>query len=389
MMEKQNTKIIVVGGNHVNTLGLIRSLGKNGYPIVLLLEHCRLDWCNLRFSKYISKMYYMDVLEDILSILHKDYWDEESKPVVLCASDASICFLDQHYDELKEHFFIFNINGQQGMINHYMNKWNTFPIAKKSGFSVIKSCRVRTLGDIPADIHYPCLIKGNSSISSLKTDMFKCESEEELRGNFHEGVDLLLQEYIEKDYEIDVVGFAYNHGQDTIVAGAVRKIRDDLQRQSVYIRLDDINDYPKQVRESISLFMKEIKYDGIFSIELLCKGNRFYFLEINLRNDGNGYLYTAAGANYPLCWVKYCQGTLTQEYAKSMRVKHPYYLMQFIDIYNVFEGKVGFLKWLYQGFTANAYYTLDLSDPKPFLYSAMVRITHFCKKLLRHLRIVR
>ena len=167
MMEKSDTKVIVIGGNHVNTLGLIRSLGKNGYPVVLLLEHCRLDWCNLRFSKYIYKKYYMEVLEDILSILRKDYWNEESKPVILCASDASICFMDRHYDELKEHFFIFNINGKQGMINHFMNKWETFPIAERSGFSVIKSCRVRTLEDIPSDVRFPCLIKGNNSISSV------------------------------------------------------------------------------------------------------------------------------------------------------------------------------------------------------------------------------
>ncbi len=384
-----DNKIIIVGGSHHNTLGLIRSLGKQGYPITVLLEHCRLDWCSLRFSRYITKLYHMDELEDILDILHKDYWDEASKPIILCSSDASICFLDSHYDELKDHFFIFNINGRQGMVNHFMHKWNTFPIAEKSGFSVIRSCQAKTLADIPKDIHFPCMIKGNSSIASTKTDMSICANEEELKNNFHEGVDYLVQEYIDKDYEIDVVGFAYNHGQDTVLTGAVRKIRDEYYRQSVYIRLDDIDDYPKQVKESVSLFLKEIGYEGIFSIELLCKGNRFYFLEFNLRNDGNGYLYTAAGANYPLCWVKYCQGTLSKEYVKTIRIKHPYHLIQLGDFYNVIEGKVSFLKWCWQAVTADVYYTLDWKDPKPFIHAFMVAFKHFCKKILRRCGIIR
>lgn len=384
MKEKcTDNKIIVIGGSHYNTLGLIKSLGKNGYSIIVLLEHCKLEWCSLRFSKYISELYHLDSLDNALEILRKNYWNEPNKPIILCASDASICLLDNHYDDLKDRFFIFNVNEKQGMINHYMNKWNTFSIAEESGFSIIKSYHVTNKEDIPKNISFPCLIKGNSSITSLKTDMFRCENEEDLMNCFHEGVDYLLQEYIDKDYEIDVVGFAYNHGQDTIITGAVRKIRDDLQRQSVYIRLDDINDYPQQIKKSISVFIKKIKYEGIFSIELLCKDDKFYFLEINLRNDGNGYLYTAAGANYPLCWVKYCTRTLTEDYVESIRIKTPYLLIQLLDIYNVFEKKVSLLKWCWQAITANAYYVLDYQDPKPFIHMVAVSVKQVVKKILK------
>ena len=88
-------KIIVVGGNHPNTLGLIRSIGEKGLPVYLMLEPCStLDYCNLRFSKYITKMYLLKSEEEILTILLSDFKNEKEKPIILCGSDASISLLD-------------------------------------------------------------------------------------------------------------------------------------------------------------------------------------------------------------------------------------------------------------------------------------------------------
>lgn len=116
---RQN-KVIVIGGNHYNTLGLIRSVGEKGLPVFLFLEHQEsLANCNLRFSKYITKIYHLKDETDILKILKRDFDDEENKPVILCASDASVCLLDENYDELKDRFHFFNA-GRQGRINHFM-----------------------------------------------------------------------------------------------------------------------------------------------------------------------------------------------------------------------------------------------------------------------------
>lgn len=384
-MDTNKVKILVFGGSHYNTLGLIKSLGKQGYPIYVFLEHCDMSICSLKHSKYIEKLHHLTSLEDAIYILKNEYWNETVRPVILCASDASICYLDKHYEELKEKFCIFNSKRKQGEINRLMEKINTFPIAKRCGFSVIRTWRVNSKSQLPNDITFPCLIKGNSSVTSLKTDMAKCNNREDLEKHFHEGVDYLVQEYIEKDYEIDVVGFSYDQGKRTIVKGAVRKIRDDMQRQSVYIRLDDIKDYPLEITDSISMYIAEIEYEGVFSIELLAKDGKFYFLENNLRNDGNSYLYTVAGTNYPLCWVKYCTGTLDDNFVNGLTVKTPFLLMQMYDIYNMFEGKVSFLKWAKQACTADAYYVLDREDMKPFFHSVYISIRQLLKKIVRKL----
>ena len=108
---KDKKKVFVIGSNHLNTLGLIRSLGEGGYSVIVLLEQCDLRFCYLRFSKYIQKMYLLSSLEESLQILKKENLKSDSKSIILSGSDSSICFLDSHYEELREKFHIFNVNG--------------------------------------------------------------------------------------------------------------------------------------------------------------------------------------------------------------------------------------------------------------------------------------
>lgn len=374
-------KIIVFGGNHHNTLGLVRSMGENGFSVIVFLEPCNLNFCNLRFSKYIVKLHFLSTMNNALDVLRSEYWNEKDKPIILCGSDASISLLDAHYNKLKNHFFIFNINGQQGRINAMMNKLNTFPIAKKNGLSTIRTWQVSDIRNLPEDIIFPCLTKGINSNTSSKDDIFVCKNRKDLEICLRDGVDYIIQEYIEKDYEIDIVGFAYNHGKDIFVPGVVRKIRDEIHHQSDYIRLDDLSAYPLINIEIIRQFITDIGYEGIFSIEMIGKSEKLYFLEINMRNDGTGYLYTAAGVNYPLCWALYCTGKLTKEFLDSISVKTPYYLMQGNDIYNVFKGKISFYKWINQVLGAKAHFVLNLYDIKPFIYQVYSLFRQVLKKV--------
>ena len=121
-MVEKNSKVIVIGGNHHNTLGLIRSIGEKGLPVYVFLEHQEsLNTCNLRFSKYITKLYHLNDETEILTILRQDFSDRCHKSVILCASDTSVCFLNDHFDELSSQFLFFNA-GEQGRISHFMDK---------------------------------------------------------------------------------------------------------------------------------------------------------------------------------------------------------------------------------------------------------------------------
>ena len=217
--------------------------------------------------------------------------------------------------------------------------------------------------------------------------MYVCYSEKELLSNLRNGIDYIVQEYIEKDIELDFVGFAYNQGQNLYLPAVVRKLRDYMQRQSDYIQLDDIKNYPKRIMDAISKYVATVGFEGIFSIELMKKGDKFYFLEMNMRNDGTGYLYTKAGANYPLLWVLYCNGLILEKTLAACKVRTPFYLMQMDDVANVINGKVNPFIWLKQALTVDAYFTLNINDMLPFYMIVKIRFRQMIKKIWSKMKI--
>lgn len=380
--DKEKRTVIIFGANHWNTLGAIRSVGKMGIKVVLLLEPCNKSGCSLRFSKYISKVRYLQKLEEAISILQTEYTCAKVKPVIICTSDRAISLLDKHYEELKNRFSFFNIKGVGGGINHYQNKINTFPIAEKYGISLIKTWLVAGKDNLPDNIVFPCLTKGNNSTASSKSDMFVCHDMGELRGCMRDGVEYLVQEYIKRDYEVCIVGFSYNQGKNVYLPAAVRKIRDEMRRQTCYVRLDDISEYPGVNVEGIKKLIEEIGYEGIFSIELICKNGVYYLLELNWRNDACGYLYTAAGANYPYAWCLYNWGVLSDADIRKMKAKTPFYMMSEGDFDNMREGKVGLFAWLKDLMTADGYFQASLRDPLPTIYSLSTKTMRYLIKRL-------
>lgn len=375
-------KIIVFGVNIQNTLGLIRSIGEKGMRVILLLEPYPKGSCYVKYSKYLEKVHYLSSTEQGLEILQKEYWNEPEKPILLFGGDPPICLIDKYYDELKSKFFIFNA-GRSGRINFFMDKINTFPLAEKCGLSTIKTWYIKDIYDLPKDITFPCLIKGNNSTESTKMDMYICHNIEELKNRLRAGAEYLVQEYIEKEYEINAVGLSYNHGKDIFLPAVVRKIRDEIHRQSGYIRLDEVKNYPLLDVSAIQKFVAEIGYEGIFSVEFIYSNGKYHFLEINMRNDGCGYLYTAAGINYPYLWVLFNQGKLTKEVLDSVQYKTPYYLMHEDDIYNMFEGIVPIKQWFIECIKADAHFIMNWRDPMPFIVSTLIHVRQACKMVLR------
>ena len=373
-------QVIVFGGGSRNTMGVVRSLGIKGVPVLLLIRADPED-NSIQFSKYVNRVHFIKSLDDGLEFLRALCCNEKKKFIVFCTSDAAICLMDENYSELKDHFLFYNANGEQGRINYFMDKINTFPLAEESGFAAIKTWHITNVHDIPVDICYPCLTKGNNSTNCTKSEMHVCNDRNELSACLHEGVDYLVQEYIRKEYEINCIGFAYNHGRNVYVPAVVRKLRDEIGRQSVYIRLDDIRDYPDLDIASIYKLVKAIGYEGMFSVELIYSNKRYYFLEINLRSDDCCWLYTAAGINYPYLWVKYNNGTLSQDDIEAIEFQTPYYLMALHDVYNMIEGKVSCLRWIKECLTADTHFVLNCKDMCPFFVSARISIRQLFKKI--------
>lgn len=381
-------KVIVFGCDGNNALGLVRSLGQMGLFVVLLL--CGKERGCVGRSKYVKKIHFLPDFSAGIDILKGEYANEEERPIVFPAGDHEVAVLDANYNQLKDRFILFNAKHRQGGISYYLNKVKTFPLAERNGLNLIKTWVVNDISRLPCEITYPCIIKSNNCTIHNKEVMFVCENIDELNANLRQGVEYLIQEYIKREHELCIVGVSFNGGEDVYLPAVVRKIGDGLgPKQSTYIRLDDVHDYPKLDLKAIRSFVKELGYEGILSVEVLFSHEKYYFLEINLRNDGCCYLYTKAGINYPYLWTLNAVGKLNSSSLCEKRFRHPYYLMSLNYLFYLLERKISILRLVRDFLTVRAFYVLSLDDPMPFVFSLSARIIRVVRRKLKNIFAVR
>lgn len=194
--ELRKHTFIVIGYEHYNPLGVIRSLGENGIrPVVMILKS---SIAIASKSRYIDKFYSLESNEQAVEIILSEYTNEKYKPFVIPCDDNSTETIDRNYDRLIGKFFIPNA-GCQDRISKFMNKLTIMDLAEKHGLNIIPSWVVKK-GDIPDDIVFPVFTKPMTSYPNWKADYYICRNEEDLKAAYKniQGRELLLQQYITK-----------------------------------------------------------------------------------------------------------------------------------------------------------------------------------------------
>ena len=371
---------IVLGANHNNTLGLIWSLGEAGHNVTLLLYKQKNNYVSK--SKYIKKCYYIDAeADDTISCLIKISRELDSKPVVFVSSDNDAELLNNHIHELSP-FCVFEGNLTDSSINDYRDKDYGNELAKKCGFTLPNCWVVNNPQEINRlNLSFPIIIKANNSVHGGKAAMKKCEDYDDASAFIsslpNAYYPLQIQEFIEKDYEIMLLGCSLDGGNNVVCPIANRKIRQYPKptglvsySESLAVRHhDDLNDLANRVAR----YVREIGYTGLFSAEFLYKRGVYYFLEINLRNDGTSWLSTCSGYNLP-DMVSY--GLNGKYYPNNCSFQKKYYMNIVADFHYVKDGSISFIKWL-RLFNKNACFShLNFRDIKPFIY--------YIRSLLKH-----
>lgn len=83
MVRKIKNKVIVIGPNHYNTLGVIRSLGEEDVPVNLILVSRKENYVSK--SKYVDKVWLVNESEnEIISVLINYFNNEKYKPIIIC-----------------------------------------------------------------------------------------------------------------------------------------------------------------------------------------------------------------------------------------------------------------------------------------------------------------
>lgn len=361
--------IIVIGGNHHNTLGVIRSLGYKGIYSNLILVS---DVVNpyVAKSKYINHYYQVSSDNEAIQLLVEIKKQIAGRCVIIACSDGSSSALDLNKDILCDKY-VLPSSRKQGAVTHFMNKELMSRLGESVGFNVPQSWVVESVDDI-TDVTYPCISKPILSKDGLKADIRICSSREELEKLLLEGscYKYQVQEYIDKDFEYQLIGLSLNDGDHIVIPGVSLCIRPCPRTNTGFLKYLPITAFDTPLKECQD-FVKTVAYSGLFSIEFLRGKDGFdYFMEMNFRNDGNAVCVTASGVNLPYIWYLECLGKdATDEINKTMSNLKPVYVMpEFDDFFcYVHKGKLSFVRWLIDLYKTDKFMEFDQRDIKPFL----------------------
>ena len=370
-------QVIIFGNDHTNSIGLIHSMGIVGYECIALVFGLKTGF--VKTSKFTKKVISASSAQDCIDNLLSTNLGKEEKLVIIAGCDSAALALEKNAERLKERF-LFEY-ALKFSLDYISKKENQVKLAKRAGFNVPKSWDLKDSKTIPDDVCYPCLIKPLVSCEGAKSDIRVCKSRTELEYNLNNlkcTTNVLLQQYIDRDYEISILGCGLTNGRCLIPA-----VENKLTLFPKYVGLECLVNIQKlKDKEIISCtanLIESLGYVGLFSVEMMhcTTDNKFYFTEVNLRNDGAEAFITKYGANLPLNHVEDLTGlSLTPQIEE-----HPgYYLWDMYHLKSLLYGDISFFSWIKEIRMSNGFLMYLKEDKKPFFRQYIYMLGKLFKK---------
>lgn len=362
---------IILGFSRVNTLGLIRSLGREGIrPIVVTLPASR-KTAPLIASKYLAEVHHAPSFDEGLDYIIERFGHEREKGVIHVNCDYCAQLCDRRYSELKDSFHVAH-SESPGSLAKYFDKETLCHLAASCGLPV-PACETVTRGNLPKSLRYPIFVKCRNSFGAWKSDMAICKSPEELMEAYNnlQSDEWLMQDYIDRQEEVSLQGISIRGGEQVY-----------MPYKKVYIRLRDAdygtymyyepNDMGPEMLEGIKKMLRTIQFSGCFEIEFLRdKQGHLHFLEINLRYSASNQGMDCGGVNLPMEWAL---AAITGRFDAAdipLRTERYYVMNEVLDIPEMLlKRKITFSQWWRDFRKAKCCCVWDKHDMKPALLYA-------------------
>ena len=368
-------KVIVIGGDHHNTLGVIRGLGERGiFSDLVLVVPTGITFVDS--SKYVTKRCRIDDDKELIELLLREYGCEQGKPVVICCSDTSSGIIDDNRDKLKPFFFLPGAN-EQGRISTLMSKKQMAELALEVGLDIPHTKYVEDPKNEISQIQLPCIIKPLESRKGSKKEIAICKTLEDLKryATSHDIRNDQIQDFIDKDFEYQLIGCSTK--SEVIIPGVSKILRPCKGSNTSFLHYTPYEDGFCEI-EKCKEFVRSTGYHGLFSLEFLRdKNGKDYFMEINFRNDGNAICVTAAGMSLPYIWYMDCVGeNYSQESNKEI---NPVYVMpDMAELKLLATRQISLKEYISDFKKTNRFMEYDKRDKKPFWKLVQFQI---CKRL--------
>lgn len=141
-------------------LGIARSLGENGIPVIGLSAQRRFYGNHTRYAKVLRAPDSKTEPEALLRFLLQLGRAAGERRVIFPTRDADLIFLDRFRGELSEFFAIAAPYGS--VLDTCLNKWKTYEAALRAGIPTPRCWMIETAEQLEAaaaEARYPCVLK--------------------------------------------------------------------------------------------------------------------------------------------------------------------------------------------------------------------------------------
>lgn len=335
--------VIIIGGDHSNTLGVIRMFGENQIqPYVYIIDDD--NRATVIKSKYVkeAKIFYTE--EETINYILDKFKNNKLKPILIPTTDKTSSEIDKRYDEISKYFITQSINKKANTITKFMDKYEQYKFSQNFDIKMAKSVVLLypfDITDINKDFNYPLILKPLLSIDGKKMDIRIVNSKDDLINALNimknDYKRILVQEYIMYDYECDMSGFCYDN--NVSISGYVKKERIWPQKKGsmTFGIVSKCDDFSKEIDE-IKKIIISLNYEGLFDIEFFVKDKTVYLNEINFRNSGLTYLY---GNSY-ICYYYY-KSLVERKFIPAPVIENEYNVMDdHAEIHQILEKNITF-----------------------------------------------
>jgi D-aspartate ligase len=372
--------VIIIGG-HVQGLEIVRSLGRNNIPIIVIDEKT----CIARYSKYcdLFKKCPSFLSEELISFLKELKTKYRLENWALFPTNDFISFnLATHRAQISQFYKL--ITPSLSKYLQFYNKHNTIQLAKKAKLSYPETWIPNTPGMKGFSIPFPVIVRGAEGLRFYKTfgkKVFIANDVDELKQILNKAAqnmadqDIMVQEFIKYDPNnkgLYYTSFAINGEVKTSFIW--EKIREHPLRHGTSTCCKSIEN---QTIEKIGkAFISSSGYTGVSEIEFLFDPteNTFKIIEVNARTFLQLSLARACGIDYPMMMYNFIHGIqqhYPQKYTSGITWVH-FWTDLFFGTLGVVKREHS-LKSLIKTYTQkNTWAVLSKKDIKPFIFETLM-----------------
>ncbi len=305
----EKARAFVLNVSTPNGLGVIRSLGREGVPVVAVDHDAMAPGLRSRYASPLVLPNPSTRPEQCLDGLLKEGRRLPGKGVLFPCSDAYVLFVSRYRAELGEHFE-FCIPSEK-VLEGMVNKRRQYDEALRIGTPIAKTfypSNMKEVREIRDKLDYPAFIKPYYShlwYPVFGNKGFKVHGPRELEERyahiFPTGLEALVQSIIQgpNTNHIKVCAY-YDRTGERRALFLTRKMRQNPTEFGVGTIMESFHD--DELAELGLRFFEGIEYRGIGSIELKLddRDGRYKMIELNPRLWAQNSQPTYAGVNFPL-----------------------------------------------------------------------------------------